>query len=78
MGPAGIIMPPRNHYTYSFKVGRKVVHNGITTDLDRREREHQQRWPSGFIVQIGNAKTEEGARTWEAEQEKTITPQRKK
>jgi hypothetical protein len=65
------------HYTYEYKVGNKVVHRGMTTDLDRRETEHQRRWPGGQIVQVGGKKTETQARAWEANQDKTITPARK-
>ncbi len=35
----------RNTYKYDFKIGNKKVHSGITKDLERREREHQQEWP---------------------------------
>ena len=59
---------PRDTYKYQFKVGNKVVHGGITKDLDRRESEHQQKWPKGHINQVGNRTTEEGARQWEKEQ----------
>jgi len=39
----------------------------ITNDLDRREQEHQQRWPKGHIVQVGRRTTEDAARNWEEE-----------
>lgn len=55
----------RNTYKYQFKVGRKVVHGGITDDLERREQEHQQKWPKGHIKQVGRKTTEEAARGWE-------------
>ncbi|MFC1485716.1 hypothetical protein ACFL55_01655 [Candidatus Latescibacterota bacterium] len=58
---------PRNHYKYVFKDGRKIVHGGITTDLDRRGIEHQQKYPKGHIVQVGHRVTEESAREWEKE-----------
>ena len=32
-------------FRYRFLVGSRVVHTGITTDLQRRQREHQRRWP---------------------------------
>ena len=70
-------MSKRDHFKYDFKVGNKIVHSGITIDLDRREQEHQQRWPSGHIVQVGRATTEDAARDWEATKHKTITPKRK-
>ncbi len=67
----------RDTYTYDYKVGNKIVHSGITNDLERRESEHKQRWPNGHIKKVGVAKTEEGARKWEESKQKTITPHRK-
>ncbi|GAI92215.1 unnamed protein product [marine sediment metagenome] len=62
-------MTKRNWYTYEFKVGNKVVHKGITEDLERREGEHQANVnPKGHIKQVGHAKTEEGARQWEKDE----------
>lgn len=71
-------MSNRDTYKYDFKVGHKIIHSGITNDLDRREQEHQQRWPKGHIVQVGRATTEEAARAWEETKMKTITPPRNK
>lgn len=56
---------PRDTYKYYFKIGNKTVHGGITNDLERRELEHQQRWPKGHIYQVGRRTTEEAARKWE-------------
>jgi len=71
-------MSNRNWYKYDFKLGNKIRHSGITSrDLEVREKEHQQRWPSGHIVQVGRATTEEAARQWEESKHKTITPKRK-
>jgi len=64
MGPQG----RRNTYKYRFKVGNRTVHTGITNDLNRREQEHRQKWPTGHIVQVGRRTTEEAARRWEAQQ----------
>jgi hypothetical protein len=55
----------RDTYKYHFKVGNKIVHGGITNDLDRRETEHQRDWPNGHIKQVGRRTTEEAARQWE-------------
>ena len=55
----------RNTYKYQFKVGNKIVHGGITNDLDRRESEHQQKWPGGHIRKVGYKTTEGAARRWE-------------
>ncbi len=57
----------RDTYKYQFKVGHKIVHGGITTDLERREKEHQQENPDGHIKQVGRRTTEEAARDWEKE-----------
>ena len=32
----------RDTYKYHFKRGNKILHTGITNDLDRREGEHQR------------------------------------
>lgn len=31
----------RNTYKYHFKIRNRIVHTGITNDLDRREQEHK-------------------------------------
>ena len=56
---------PRNTYKYQYKIGNRIVHGGITDDLERRESEHKQTWPDGHIKQIGRKTTEEAAREWE-------------
>ncbi len=56
---------PRDTYKYYFKVGNKIVHGGITDDLERRKQEHQQKWPKGHIYQVGRCTNEEAARKWE-------------
>ena len=57
----------RDTYKYQFKDGNQVLHRGITIDLDRRESEHQQKWPEGHIKQVGRKTTREAARGWEKE-----------
>ncbi len=61
----------RNTYKYHFKQRNKILHSGITDDLERREQEHQQKWPSGHIKQVGRQTTEDAAREWEEKQEKS-------
>ena len=61
-------MAKRDTYKYVFKVGNKIMHGGITGDLERREEEHQREHPTGHIKQVGHKTTEEGARKWEEEQ----------
>jgi hypothetical protein len=67
----------RNWQKYDFRVGHRIVHSGITQDLDRRETEHQQRWPPGHIVQVGRSTTKDAALDWEQTKQKTITRRRK-
>lgn len=55
----------RDTCKYYFKEGNKIVHGGITDDLERREKEHQEKWPKGHIKQVGRRTTEEAAREWE-------------
>ena len=61
-------MVSRNTYRYRLKVDGKVVYYGITTDLERRQREHRVRWPTGHVEQVGPATTHEEAWIWEKEQ----------
>ncbi len=55
----------RDTYKNQGKIGKKIVHGGITNDLERREAEHKQKWPDGHIKQVGRKTTEEAARKWE-------------
>lgn len=50
---------------YQFRKGRKVVHTGITNDLERRESEHRVTYRGGKISQVGRRTTEEAARELE-------------
>jgi len=59
------MLKPRNTYKYQFKVGNKIVHEGITDDLERREQEHKQKWSKGHIKQVGRRTAEKAAREWE-------------
>jgi len=64
------------YYGYHYYVGNDKKHSGITTDAERRQTEHQQRWPGGRLVVATGPMTEPQARAWEAQQTKTITPER--
>ena len=55
----------RDTYKYHLKQGRKVVHKGITDDLERREIEHQRRFPGARIKKMGRRTTREAALKWE-------------
>ena len=55
-------------YRYRFKVDGRVVYVGITTDLQRREREHQRRWLGGVIEQVGQPTSHRVAWEWERQQ----------
>ena len=58
-------MTDRTWFKYQQKIGNKIVHGGITEDIERREQEHQQKWPKSHIKQVGIRTTEEAARKWE-------------
>ena len=60
----------RTTYKYHFKLGNRIVHTGITKDLDRREAEHRRHigWERGHIKQVGVRTTPKAAREWEEEQ----------
>ncbi len=55
----------RDTYKYHLKRGNKVVHRGITDDLDRRLSEHHQEFPKAKIKQIGRRTTREKGLEWE-------------
>lgn len=59
----------RETYNYNLKVGKKVVYKGITTDLEKRAKEHDADGKKfTHIQQVGRVKTESGASKTEAEQ----------
>ncbi len=60
----------RDTYKYHFKKGNKIVHTGVTNDLERREAEHRQEpgLSRGHIKQVGYRTTREAALAWEREQ----------
>ena len=58
-------MTKRDTYKDQVRVGRKIVHGGITDDLKRREEEHQQKWPKAKLTQVGRRTTEKAGRKWE-------------
>lgn len=68
----------RDTYKYHFKMGNKIVHTGITNDLERREQEHRQKYgDSGHIEQVGRRTTRDEALQWEGEQAKRGNPTRR-
>ena len=60
-------------YRYRFLVGTRVVHQGITTDLERRQREHRRRWPGGRIEAVGGPTSHAEAWEWERQQATALT-----
>ena len=64
-------MTSRDTYNYTYRVGRKVSHRGITNNPARREREHQQVRPGGKLTVDSRAKTRAGALRTESSQRKT-------
>ena len=68
----------RDTYKYHFKKGNRIVHTGVTNDLDRREQEHKQDLgESGHIKKVGRATTRDAALEWEREQAEKGKPTRK-
>ena len=57
----------RDTYKYHLKQGKKVVHRGVTNDLERRETEHKERFPDSHLEQVGRRTTREAALKWERE-----------
>ena len=60
-------MADRDTYKYQLKQGNKIVHRGITNDLERREQEHQAEYPDSHIKQVGRSTTRDAALEWERE-----------
>ena len=63
-------MTARETYKYRLKKGGKIVHFGITNDLNRREAEHQERFPGAKLHQEGGRVTRESALKWERQERK--------
>ena len=63
----------RDTYRYHFKKGNKIVHTGITNDIDRREAEHRREpgLSKGHIKQVGFRTNYDVAFRWLQEQKKT-------
>ena len=57
----------RDTYKYHLKDGNKVIHRGVTNNLERREIEHQKTSPGSHIVQVGRRTTRTAALKWEKE-----------
>ena len=55
----------RDKYKYYVKIGNKIVDGGITSDLERREKERQREYLGSHLYKVGNRTTEEAARDWE-------------
>lgn len=55
----------RDTYRYRLKLKGKIVHYGVTYDLERREAEHQEEYPDSRIEQVGPATTRDAALKWE-------------
>lgn len=69
---------PRNYYRYHYLIGHRIRHSGVTKDPERREEEHQQRWPGGHLRVVGPAVTKETALEWEETKRRSITPRSQK
>ena len=58
-------MGEKDTYKYHLKRAHRTVYRGITYDLERREAEHQERFPGSRIKQVGRRTTREAALKWE-------------
>ena len=78
INPKRDLIMPRDIYKYHFKLGNKIVHTGITNDLERREQQHQSTYgETGHIRQVGRKTTKDAALTWENKQAKKGRPTRR-
>ena len=69
------IEPKRDTYKYRLKRGNKVIHSGITNDLNRREKEHKRKFGNEvYLQQVGRPTTREDAREWEKKQKHFAIP----
>ncbi len=69
----------RKTYKYHFKQGHRIVHTGITNDLERRESEHKRTFgKDGHILQVGSPTTMDAALAWEREQAEKGRPTRRR
>lgn len=62
----------RSTYNYTFRVGRRVSHRGITNNPARRQAEHRRARGGGKLTVNGRAKTRAGALRIERGQSKTV------
>ena len=60
-------MTKRSTAKYHFKKGNFILHTGITTDIERRETDHQRESgvDDGHIMKVGRLTTPEAAEQWE-------------
>ena len=64
-------MVTRRTYNYTYRVGRRIAHRGITNNPVRREKEHQRARPGGRLTVDTRAKTRSTARKVERRQTRT-------
>lgn len=65
-------MAARNTFNYTYRVGRRISHRGITSNPARREREHRRARPGGKLTIDGRPKTRAGALRTERRQSRTM------
>ena len=57
-------MDKKDTYKYQLKIGRRIIQRNVTSDLVRREIEHQIRYPESKVIQIGRKTTRKAALLW--------------
>lgn len=66
-------MIDRDTYRYHIKRGNKILHRGITNNIDRRHGEHKVNYGNDVkIVRIGPCVSRESGLRWEREGGKRI------
>ena len=68
----------RDTFKYHFKIGNRIVHTGITTDLEKCEQAHKSTFgATGHIKTVGRATTRDAALKWEGKQTQLGNPTRR-
>jgi predicted GIY-YIG superfamily endonuclease len=57
----------RDTYKYVYKIGNVVKYFGMTSDLERREKQLKRALPTGHLKKVGRRATRDGALRWKRE-----------
>lgn len=59
-----MVTSPKDTYKYELVWNGQVVLSDVTSSLNRRESEHQERFPGSKVYQVGDKTTREAALRW--------------